>query len=68
MDIESQKDGAFLLDTWQWLIVMNANSEYPGLEGNWPGDECRYTKVLYKERTFAGDRGERKIPYHSSGY
>lgn len=38
-DIVSQKDGAFLLDTWQRLIVMNANSEYPGLDGNWPGDD-----------------------------
>lgn len=38
-DIVRQSDGAFLLDPWQRLIVMNANSEHPGLEGNWPGDD-----------------------------
>lgn len=38
-DVVSQKAGAFLLDTWQRLIVMNANSEHPGLDGNWPGDD-----------------------------
>lgn len=38
-DIVRQNDGVFLLDPWQRLIVMNANSEYPGLDGNWPGDD-----------------------------
>lgn len=38
-NIVRQSDGAFLLDPWQRLIVMNANSEYPGLDGNWPGDD-----------------------------
>lgn len=38
-DVVRKKDGMFWLDTWQRLIVMNANSDYPGLDGNWPGDD-----------------------------
>lgn len=38
-DIARKKEGTFWLDTWQRLIVMNANSDYPGLDGNWTGDD-----------------------------
>lgn len=38
-NVVGQKDGMFLRDVWQRLIVMNANSEYPGLVGNWSGDD-----------------------------
>lgn len=38
-DIARKKDGTFWLDIWQRLIVMNANSDYPGLDGNWAGDD-----------------------------
>ncbi|MCM1214377.1 MAG: hypothetical protein NC548_07635 [Lachnospiraceae bacterium] len=38
-DIVRQSNGAFLLGPWQRLIVMNANSGHPGLDGNWPGDD-----------------------------
>ena len=47
-DIVRKKDGMFWLDTWQRLIVMNANSDYPGLDGNWSGDdEARERGIKY---------------------
>lgn len=38
-DMVEQESGGFFIDAWQRAIVMNANMECPGDDGNWPGDD-----------------------------
>ncbi len=45
-DVVRQKDGLFLLDEWQRMIVRSANSEHPGVDGNWPGDDTAKEKGI----------------------
>ena len=38
-DVVWQENGLYLLDSAQRFIVKNANTIYPGCDGNWPGDD-----------------------------
>lgn len=38
-DVVKWNHGAFWVDFWQQAIVLNANTECPGDDGNWPGDD-----------------------------
>lgn len=39
LHVINQKNGLYFIDAWQRAIVMNANMECPGDDGNWPGDD-----------------------------
>lgn len=39
MDVVKWDGESFCVDPWQRAIVMNANTESPGTDGNWPGDD-----------------------------
>ena len=46
MDVVKWDGEFFYVDSWQRAIVMNANTEYPGFDGNHSGDDAAKERGL----------------------